>query len=103
MPPTMRHDLLARRESSVGIASHQPDAFDAADLRHVAPGALAEIDLGVIETEGLHLDHDMARLRLGIGALLDRQHVGAAILLDHDGTHHKPPRLVRALVKPSPY
>jgi hypothetical protein len=84
---------LPGREPPFGIGPHDADAFDAADLGDIAPGALAEVDLGVIEPERLDLDDDVTGFWIGRRTLLDRQHFWAAILLDDDGTHDGPPDL----------
>ncbi len=87
-----RHDSLTRRETPVRISPHQADAFDASDFRDIAPDALAEINLGMIEPEGFYLDRDVTGLRDWIGTLLDLQDFRPAIPLDHDCTHCRPAR-----------
>ena len=86
-----RRDLLAGSELSVRIGPHRADALDAADLGDVAPQALAEVDLRVVEPERGDVDHHMAGLRLRIGKVREDQLLRPAILLDDDGSHDASP------------
>src|SRR5262249_34159512 len=72
-----------------GTGLDHADAFDAADVRDLGPLTLAHVHLGVVDAERLHLDHDVARLGLGLRDLPNFQHVGPAELLPENRTHEK--------------
>src|SRR5262249_25097367 len=80
-------DLGTDRELASRAGLHQTDAFDAADLCSLGPFASAHVHLGVVETEGLDLDDDVAKLGLRLWQLGVDEAVRTAEFLDDDGTH----------------
>ena len=87
MPPTIARTFWPGANRPSGSAFTTPTHSMPLISATSPPGAFAEIDLGVIEAEGLHFDDDMTGFGLGRGTLLERQHFGSAVLLDDDGTH----------------
>jgi hypothetical protein len=82
-----RRDRLAGREPAVRVGTHDADAFDAAHPGDLAPDALAEIDLGVVEAECLDLDHHVAGQGRRLGPLAQLELLRTAELLDDDRAH----------------
>src|SRR5262249_29126751 len=80
-------DLGADRELASRAGLHQADAFDAADLCSLGPFASTHVHLGMVETECLDLNDDVAGLRLRRWQLCVDEAVRAAEFLDDDGTH----------------
>jgi hypothetical protein len=86
-----RKDGLAGAERALRVLDDLADAFYAADLGDVAPGAGAEVGLCVVEAERLDRDPHHAGLRRRIGALGQREGLWPAIGGDDDGFHGQPP------------
>src|SRR5262249_41828084 len=78
-------------ELAAGAGFHQPDAFDADDLRRLGPLASAHVQLGMIETECLDFDDDLAGQGFRLRQIRIDQALGAAELLQDDRTHGRSP------------
>src|SRR6516164_4705899 len=71
----------------------EADTLDATDLCGFGPLPPSHVHLGVIYAKRFDLDDDMARLRFGVGELLDHQAFRTPKLLDDDCTHEASSRL----------
>lgn len=79
--------FCARCEFAAGTGFDHAHTFDATDVGDLGPLPFPHMQLGMIETEGFDLNHDMPLLRFGLRNLPDLQHVRAAELFPQNRSH----------------
>src|ERR1700756_5418638 len=90
--PTHQRSYLG---SDLKLASrtglHDTDAFDTTHRCSLSPFASSHVHLGMVNPEGLDLDHSVAGHRLGFWNLFDYQVFNATESINDYRTHSKPP------------
>jgi hypothetical protein len=79
-PPIIARHLGSDRELTARAGLHQADALDADDFRGFGPFAAAHVHLGMVDTERLDRDDDVAGLGLRVRDFLVNEAVEASEL-----------------------